>query len=106
MVVTDQVDMKTRRRLYCIVEGGLAFWLPAIALSAVFQQHTSVLWLNIVSLSGLVALAILDRIDCIWAIRWNWVLAGVYILGPVSILTEAVFFWCRPTLEGWPKPAL
>lgn len=83
--------MKTRGRLYCIAAGGLAFWLPAIVLYAVFHQRVSILWLNIMSLLGLVALTILDWIYYRWTIRWNWVLAGVYILGPISIFIEGLF---------------
>jgi hypothetical protein len=94
------VDVKARRRLYCMAAGGLAFWLPAIILYAVFQQPVSILWLNIVSVLGLAALAILDWVCGRWTIRWNWGLAGVYILGPISILMEAVFSGVAPPWKG------
>jgi hypothetical protein len=37
-----------KSRWYCIVIGGVAFWLPAIVLSAIFHEDTSVLWLNLI----------------------------------------------------------
>src|SRR5580698_9047087 len=96
MVLTNHVETRARSRFYCIAAGGLAFWLPAIALFAIFQQRVSVLWINIVSLLGLSAIVILDWIYSRWAIRWNWALAGVYVLGPMSILIEAVFSGVAP----------
>jgi hypothetical protein len=95
--------MNTRGRLYCIAVGGLAFWLPAIVLYAVFHQGVSILWINIMSLLGLAALVIFNWIYGGWAFRWNWALAGVYILGPISILTEAVFSGAAPPWKGGPS---
>jgi hypothetical protein len=92
--------MNTRGRLYCVVVGGLAFWLPAIVLYAVFHQRVSILWINILSVLGLAALVIFDRIYGGWAIRWNWALAGVYIFGPISILTEGLLSGATPPWEG------
>jgi hypothetical protein len=92
--------MEVRGRLYCIAPGGLAFWLPAIVLYAVFHQRVSILWLDILSLLGLAALAILDWVYSKWAIRWNWGLAGVYILGPISMLIEALFSGVAPPWKG------
>jgi hypothetical protein len=88
--------MKTRDRLYSIAIGGLIFWLPAIALAAISHQNVSVLWSNIASLVGLVGLLILDWIYFKWTIRLNWGLAGVYILGPISLLTIAVLTGAVP----------
>lgn len=81
--------MHSRHRLYSLVVGGLAFWLPPIILSVVAGQNPSILWLNITPLLGLAALAFIDRISFHWPVQWNWVLAGLYILGPISILIES-----------------
>jgi hypothetical protein len=92
--------MKTRDRWYSITAGGLAFWLPAIVLAAAFHESVSVLWSNIVSLLGLVGLVIVVCIYRRGAISLNWVLAGVYILGPISLLTVGVLTGGDPPWEG------
>jgi hypothetical protein len=50
--------MKTKGPLYFVVAGGLAFWLPAIVLSAIFHENLSLLLLNVASPLGLVVLAV------------------------------------------------
>jgi hypothetical protein len=47
-------------RWYSIVVGGVSFWLPAMVLAAIFHESVSVLWLNIIPLLGLFALALID----------------------------------------------
>lgn len=83
-------------RWYCIVVGGVAFWLPAIVLHAIFHEDTRVLWLNVVPLLGLIALALIDWISLKRVLRWNRVLAGVYILGPISMSTASAFSLGQP----------
>ena len=91
-----------RGRLYSIVVGGLAFWLPAILLVVIVHEDAGVLWLNVIPLLGLIALALIDWISLKRILRWNWVLAGVYILGPISMLIEAWFSGVVPPWKaGW-----
>jgi len=82
-------------RWYCILVGGVAFWLPGIVLSAVSQDPSPV-WLNVAPFLGLFALSIIDWIGLKRTLRWNWVLVGLYILGPISMLTQAVFSGVAP----------
>lgn len=90
-----------KSRWYCIAVGGLAFWLPAIVLAAIFTEE-AILWRNIATLLGLTALALIDWIGLKRAISWNWVLAGIYILGPISILTSATCSGGTPLWRlGW-----
>jgi len=77
--------------MYWIAMGGLAFWLPAIVQYVISGENTNWVWLNVGSLSGLVVLELISRIRRTPTSRWIWVLAGVYILGPVSILTASAF---------------
>ena len=95
--------MKTSGRLNSVALGGLVFWLPAIALAAASREGISVVWSNIASMLGLAGLLILDWIYCRWAMRLNWALAGVYILGPISTLTVAWFTGVAPPWRagGW-----
>ena len=87
-----------KSRWYCILVGGLAFWLPAIVLAAASHEGGGLLWRNVTPLLGLTALALIDWIGLKRALRWNWVLAGVYILGPISILTSAI---CSGVAPPW-----
>jgi hypothetical protein len=84
------VKVEMRGRWYSIIAGGLAFWLPVVVVCAVFRDP-GLLPLNILPILGLVALALIDRIGKQRAINWNWALAGIYILGPISILTASAF---------------
>jgi hypothetical protein len=93
-------------RWYCIVVGGVAFWFPAIVFVAIFHENTSVLWLNVIPFLGLIALALLDWISLKRVLRWNWVLAGVYILGPISMLAPLVFFGGQPPSSSRPRDLL
>jgi hypothetical protein len=90
-----------KSRWYCILVGGLAFWLPAIVLDA-FHEGEALLWRNFTPLLGLTALALIDWIGLKRVLRWNWVLAGIYILGPISILTSAMCSGGTPFWKlGW-----
>jgi hypothetical protein len=83
--------MRTKGWLYCIAVGGIAFWLPAVVLSAIFRGRAGPLMLSVASLTVLFALALLDWFRFGRSLRWNWALAGVYVLGPTAILTASVF---------------
>jgi hypothetical protein len=93
-------------RWYCIVVGGVAFWFPAIVFAAIFHEDASVLWLNVIPLLGLIALALIDWIGLKRVLRWNWVLAGVYVLGPISILTASAFSGGMPPSLNRPRDLL
>jgi hypothetical protein len=95
-----------KSRWYCIVVGGAAFWFPAIVFVAIFHEDTSILWLNVIPLLGLIALALIDWISLKRVLRWNWVLAGVYILGPISMLTIAAFSGGQPPSMSRPRDLL
>jgi hypothetical protein len=82
-------------RWYSILVGGVAFWLPGIVIFAIFQDRSPLL-LNVAPFLGLFALAIIDWIALKRTLRWNWVLAGLYILGPISIWTEGWFAGAVP----------
>jgi len=74
----------------------MAFWLPAIALTAVYHSGVSILWQNMTSLFGLTVILIADRLWLKSAMKATWILAGVYILGPISLLICAVLTGTRP----------
>jgi hypothetical protein len=80
-----------RGPVYCMAAGGVAFWLPPILLCAFPGENPNVLWLNLAPLLGLVSLALLDWKCLKWPVMWNWVLVGLYVLGPISILVESSF---------------
>ena len=90
-------------RFYSAAAGGLVFWFPAIALTSISREGVSTLWSNIVSMFGLVGLLMLDWIYCRSAIRLNWALAGVYMLGPFSTIVIAWFTGVAPPWKagGW-----
>jgi len=83
--------MKIRDKMCWSALGGLAFWLPVIILSAIFHDKTSWVRLNAGSLLGLTALGVLGWTRKSPVPRWSWVLAGVYILGPVSMTVANAF---------------
>jgi hypothetical protein len=76
-------------RLYSILVGGFAFWLPVVVIYAIYPTPPSLLMLNVAPLLGLLVLAHIDWTTKERAVRWNWALAGVYILGSISILTAS-----------------
>jgi len=80
-----------KKALYWIVVGGLAFWLPVILAFAFCHENVSQLMLNVAPLVGLILLALVVWMRDKRMPRWGWVLAGVYVLGPASILTGSAF---------------
>lgn len=83
--------MKIRDKMYWIGLGGLAFWVPVIILSAIFHENTSWVWVNVGSVSGLIVLGLVSRMRKSPPSRWIWILAGVYILGPASMMIASAF---------------
>jgi hypothetical protein len=85
--------------------GGLGFWLPHIGASAIFHVETSssFILLNVIPVLGLTALLLAIWMRQKLAPRWGSVLAGVYILGPIGILTawklESGWHWTPETLS-------
>ena len=77
---------RVRQAFYWIVAGGLAFWLPVIIVDTISGHTASVVTLNIAPAIGLALLAAASRVRHSAAPRWDWVLAGVYILGPAAIV--------------------
>jgi hypothetical protein len=80
-----------KNRLYWIAVGGLSFWLPAIVVAAALHQNVSLWTLNLVPLAGLTLLAGASWLATKHLPKWGWVLTGIYILGPVSMLAPSVF---------------
>jgi hypothetical protein len=80
-----------RNRLYWIVAGGLSFWLPAVVINAALDQKSNLWTLNVVPLAGVALLAVSSWIGAKHPPKWGWVLAGIYILGPISMLAPSIF---------------
>ena len=79
-----------RNRLYWIVLGGLSFWVPAILISVALHQNVSLWVLNSVPLVGAALLGAASWAGTKHLPKWGWVLAGIYILGPVSMLAPSL----------------
>jgi hypothetical protein len=86
-------------RLYWIAVGGLAFWVPALMLSAIYRRNVSILALNICSLAGIVLLGLISRITSGRMPDWGWVLAGIYVLGPAAIMASSSFDRLSPLIH-------
>ena len=80
-----------KNRLYWIAVGGLSFWLPAIVVNAALDQKSNLWTLNVVPLAGMTLLGVASWIGTKHLPKWGWVLAGIYILGPVSMMAPAAF---------------
>jgi hypothetical protein len=80
-----------KSRLYWIVVGGLSFWLPAIIVNAALDQKSNLWTLNVIPLAGVALLGVASWIGTKHLPKWGWVSAGIYILGPVSMLAPSVF---------------
>jgi hypothetical protein len=85
-----------KNSLFWIAAGGLSFWLPAILAGAVLHQNASAVLMNVVSLAGLIFLGAASWICAKKVPKWGWVLAGIYILGPVSMLAPLAFAHASP----------
>jgi hypothetical protein len=79
------------RSVFWMAAGGLAFWLPPVALSVVFRWNVSTVGLNVAALTGLAFLALLARVRHQGPPQWGWALAGIYILGPAAMLIASAF---------------
>ena len=83
-----------RKRLYWIALGGIFFWLPSV-LSVVlipvglWGLRTSI----ILPLAGIASLCAATWIGTKKAPSWGWILAGIYILGPIAMLARSVVFY-------------
>src|ERR1039458_7008102 len=86
-----------RQKLFWIVMGGLAFWLPTVVLSAIYRWSVSTVALNLASLTGTAVVGLMTWVTVKRMPRWGWVLAGVYILGPTAMLVASAFARILPT---------
>jgi len=71
--------------------GGLSFWLPTIVVNTALDQKSNLWTLNVVPLVGVALLGVAGWIGIKRLPKWGWVLAGIYILGPVSMLAPSIF---------------
>ncbi len=71
--------------------GGLSFWLPAILVAAALHQNVNTVVLNVVPLAGVILLGAVSWMSTKHFPKWGWVLAGIYILGPISMLAPSLF---------------
>jgi hypothetical protein len=91
LLLAIDADMTIRDKACWIAMGGFAFWAPPITLYASFHENTNWVWLNVGSMAGLALLSLVSRIRKSRSPNWLWMLAGVYILGPVSMIIGASF---------------
>lgn len=80
-----------KNRLYWVSAGGISFWFPSIVAVAALHQNVNLWKLNVLPLAGLALLGAASWIGTRHLPKWGWVLAGIYILGPVSMLAPSVF---------------
>jgi hypothetical protein len=80
-----------KNKLFWIAAGGLSFWLPAIVDYTARGQNASWFVSNVLSLAGLALLGVATWMVTKKLPKWGWVLAGIYILGPVSMMAPAAF---------------
>src|ERR1700735_4819276 len=80
-----------KNRLYWIAVGRISFWLPAIVVNAALNQKSNLWTLNVVPLAGVTVLGLASWIGTKHMPKWGWILAGIYILGPVSMLSPLAF---------------
>jgi len=78
-------------KLYWITIGGLSFWLPPIIFSTVLHENVNTFLINVLPLLGVALLGAGSRIFSKQCPKWGWVLAGIYILGPLSMLAPSAF---------------
>jgi hypothetical protein len=89
-----------KNKLFWIAVGGLSFWLPAILVAAALHQNVSGFVLNAVPLVALVLLGVATWLYRQHSPKWGWVLAGIYILGPISMLAPSAFFKAPASIPG------
>ena len=80
-----------KQKFVWIVVGGLSFWLPETLAAAALHHNENIVVLNIVPLAGLIVLGATSWICTKHFPKWGWVLAGIYILGPVCMMGPALF---------------
>jgi hypothetical protein len=78
-------------KLFWIAVGGLSFWLPAISVGAALHQSVNTVLLNVVPLAGLIFVGAASWMSTKRFPKWGWVLTGIYILGPISMLAPSLF---------------
>jgi hypothetical protein len=88
-----------QNKLCWLAIGGLSFWLPLDVVATALHQNVDLWILNVVPLAGLALLGVVSWIAAKRLPKWGWVLAGIYILGPVSML--APLFCLFPPLTLW-----
>jgi hypothetical protein len=79
-----------RRGLYWIAGGGLSFWLPPMLIAAAIHESLGVLPLNALAVGGVAAFGVGSRIFSKNPPGWGWMLVGIYILGPASMLVPSL----------------
>ena len=89
-----------RKKLFWIVAGGLSFWAPAIFLAAVLHQDVHVVVLNVSSLAGLILMGATSWMYSKHLPHWGCVLAGIYVLGPISMLAPSAFVHASTSIPG------
>ena len=80
-----------KNKLFWIAVGGLSFWFPAIVYYVALDQNASWFVSNALSSAGLALLGVAIWMLTKQAPKWGWVLAGIYILGPVCMMTPSAF---------------
>ena len=80
----------SRQSLSWALVGGAAFWLPPIAVYAFSRDRVSLVAESVAALVGIQLMEIVFRVRHTGPPRWWWVLAGIYVLGPLAMEMAAV----------------
>ena len=90
-----------RERLRWIALGGICFWLPSVVSVVLILGWNVGFWglraLIILPLAGIASLCAVSWIATKNAPRWGWILAGIYILGPIAMLARSVVSYLSST---------
>ena len=97
MPANETCEETMKQKLYWLVLGGLGFWVPFALLFAIYRSSASVLALNLLPVAGLALLSLITWIIRKKMPRWGWLLAGVYVFGPVAMLSSAAFTRISPS---------